>query len=172
MRLFGERLKLSRIAEVPQAYRRPRLILKLLTHPDSYTLSVNETIDREAALQLLQFGRAFPCILQAVWEADPVQGLVQVSKLDVTNAYHHGTVNPAQVGAYAYIIPLAPGDEGTIICINLVLTMGWVDLHKFFCAFSETLTDVQISLCQPTARYPRSQKPGQDPLTPRRASPI
>ena len=41
---------------------------------------------------MVQFGRAFPCILQAVWEADPAQGPFQVSKLDVTNAYHRGNV--------------------------------------------------------------------------------
>ena len=50
------------------------------------------------------------------------------------------------MGAFAYVIPLAPGDEGKIICINLVLSMGWVDFPKFFCAFSETLTDVSNAL--------------------------
>ena len=44
-----------------------------------------------------------------------------MSKLDVTDAYHR-------------------------ICINLVLPMGWVDSPKFFCAFSETLTDVANAL--------------------------
>ena len=63
---------------MPQAHRRPCLILNLLAQPDSNTLSVNETTDREAALELLQFGRAFPRILQAVWEADPVQVTVRV----------------------------------------------------------------------------------------------
>ena len=124
MRLFGEKLKLSRIAAVPQAHRRPRLILNLLAQPDSNTLSVNETTDREAAPESLQFGRAFPRILQAVWEAVPIQGPVRVSKLDVTDAYHRGTVKPAQVGAFAYVIPSAPGDEGIFICIDLVLPMG------------------------------------------------
>ena len=80
MRLFGEKLKLSRIAAVPQAHRRLRLILNLLPQPDSNTLSVNETTDREAAPESRQFGRAFPRILQAVWEADPIQGPVRVSK--------------------------------------------------------------------------------------------
>ena len=84
---------------------------------------------------MLQFGWAFPCILQALWEADPVQGPVRVSKLDVTYAYHRGTVNPAQVGAFVYVNPSAPGDEGIIICIDLFLLMGWVDPPKFFCAF-------------------------------------
>ena len=91
MRQCGEKLKLYCIATVPQAYRHPRLILNLLAQPDSNTLSVNETTDREAALESLQFGRSFPRILQAVWEADLVQGPVRVSKLDVTDAYHRGT---------------------------------------------------------------------------------
>ena len=91
---------------------------------------------------MLQFGRAFPRILQAVCEADPVQGLVRVSKLDVTDAYHRGIVKLVQVGTFAYVIPSAPGDEGIFICIDLVLPMGWVDSPKFFCAFLETLTEL------------------------------
>ena len=114
--------------------------------PDSDTPSVNETTNREAAPESMQFGRAFPRILQAVWEADPVQGPVRVSKLNVTDAYHRGTVNPAQLGVFAYVISSAPGDEGTIIYINPVLPMGGVDSPKFFCAFSETLTDVVNAL--------------------------
>ena len=34
MRLFGKRLELSRIAALPQAHCRPRLILNLLAQPD------------------------------------------------------------------------------------------------------------------------------------------
>ena len=105
---------------MPQSHRRPRLVLNLSAQPESDTPSVNETTDREAAPELLQLGRSFPHILQAVWGADPVQGPVRVSKLDVMDAYHHGTVKPAQVGTSAYVIPSAPEGEGKIICINLV----------------------------------------------------
>ena len=114
MRLFGKRLKFIHIAAVPQAHRRLRLILNLSAQPDSNTLSVNETTNREAAPELLQFGRAFPRILQAVWEADPIQGPVRVSKLDVTDAYHRGTGKPAQVGVFAYVTPLAQGYKGKL----------------------------------------------------------
>ena len=79
-------------------------------------------------------------------EADPVQDPVRVSKLDVTDAYHCSTVKTAQVGEFVYVIPSAPGDEFVIILIDLVLPMGWVDFPKFFCAFSETLTDVGNAL--------------------------
>ena len=131
---------------MPQEHFCLYLILNLLAHPDSDTPIVNGTTNRKTVPESLQFGRAFPCILQAVWEADPVQGPVRVSKLDITDAYHRGTVKPLQVGLFAYVIPSAPGDEQTIICINLVLPMGWVDSPKFLCAFSETLTDVANTL--------------------------
>ena len=129
-----------------QAHCRPRLILNLLAQLDSDTSSVNKTTDREASPESLQFGRAFPHILQAVWEADPVQGPVRVSKMNVTDAYHCSTVKPAQVGAFAYVIPSAPGDEGHIICINLFLPMGWSESPKFFCAFPETPIDMENTL--------------------------
>ena len=69
-----------------------------------------------------------------------------MSKLDITDTYHHGTVKPSQVGLFAYVIPSAPWDKGIFICIDLVLPMGWVDSPKFFCAFSETLIDVVNAL--------------------------
>ena len=107
IRIFGERLKLSRIAAVPQAHHRPRLILNLSAQPDSDTPSVNETTYREPVPELLQFGQAFPCILQDLYEADPGQGPVRFSKLDVIDAYHRGIIKPDQVGAFAYVIPSA-----------------------------------------------------------------
>ena len=78
IRLFGERLKISLIAVVTQAHLRLGLILNLLAQQDSGTPIVNETTNREAALELLQFGRASPHILQAVWKASPVQGPFRV----------------------------------------------------------------------------------------------
>ena len=83
----------------------------------------------------MQFGRAFHRIIQAIWEADPDKGPVQVPKLDVTDAYHRGTNRPSWVGAFTYVIPLA--DEGycIIICINLVLPMIWVDSPNYSCTF-------------------------------------
>ena len=86
----------------------------------------------------MQFVIAFPGILQAIWEADLEEGPVQVAKLDVMDMYHCGTLNPSQVGAFAYAIPSVPNNDVILICIDLVLPMVWVDSPKFFCAFSET----------------------------------
>ena len=101
VRFFGEKLKLSCIAAVLQDQYRQRIILNLSAMPDNETPSDNVNTDREIAPESMQFGRAFPRILQTIWEADLAEGLVRVSKLDVTDAYHHGTLKPSQVGAFA-----------------------------------------------------------------------
>ena len=49
--------------------------------------------------------RAFPCILQEIWKADPVEVPVRVSKMDVTDAYHRGTLRTSQVVSLAYVVP-------------------------------------------------------------------
>ena len=74
------------------------------------------------------------------------RGPSKFPKLDVTDSYHRGTLRPSQVGAFTYVVPAASGDDCLIICIDLVLPMGWVDSPKYFCAFSETLTDVANAL--------------------------
>ena len=46
VRVFVDKLKLSRIAASPQEHLRLRLILKLSAKPNEGTTSVNDTIDR------------------------------------------------------------------------------------------------------------------------------
>ena len=41
---------------------------------------------------------------------------------------------------FAYVVPAAARDNCVIIYINLVLPMGWMDLPKYFCTISKTLT--------------------------------
>ena len=56
--------------------------------------------------------------------------------MDVTDAYHCGTLQLAQLGVFSYVAPEASEDDCVIIYINLVLSMGWVESPKYFCAFS------------------------------------
>ena len=106
MRIFGENIKLSRIAEVPQAQFQTRLILNLPEKPDEGTPSVNDTTDREFASESMKFGRASPHILQMIWESYPAKVPVRVLKLDIPDAYNHSTLQPSQVGAFTYAVPL------------------------------------------------------------------
>ena len=94
----------------------------------------------------MQFGRSLPRILQEIWETCLEEGLVLVSKLNMIDAYHQGTLQLSQMGAFTYVVPSVPDDDFIIICINLVLSMGCVDSPKFLWYFSETLTDVANAL--------------------------
>ena len=85
VRVMGDKLKLSRIVLVPHEQNRPRLIPNL-SKINEGTPSVNETMNRKAAPVSMQLRRSFPCIIQAIWEADIVKVPVQVSKLDFKNA--------------------------------------------------------------------------------------
>ena len=64
----------------------------------------------------------------------------------MTDAYHRVTLQLSQVGAFAYVVPLALDNDGITICINLVLAMGWVESPKFLRAFPDTLTEVSNAL--------------------------
>ena len=71
VRLFGYKLKLSRIVMVPQESHRLRLIINLSEKPNEGTPIFNNTADREFAPESMQFGLAFPPILQSIWKAYP-----------------------------------------------------------------------------------------------------
>ena len=147
VRLFREKLNFSCIAAVTQAHCRPCLILNLSDQLNKETTSVNSTTDRDINPESMQFGRDFLRILQSIWEVDPEEGPVRVSKLDVTDAYHRGNLQLSQVGSFAYVAPSVPDDDVIIIiCIDLVLPMGQLESIKCFCTFSETLTNMANAL--------------------------
>ena len=66
--------------------------------------------------------------------------------MDITDAYHRGTLRTSQVGSFVYAVPSSATDDCVIICIDLVIPMGWVESPKYFCTFSETITDVANTL--------------------------
>ena len=112
---------------VVQANLRLHLILNLSVKPDEGMPSVNNINDRDITPDLIQFGQLLPRILQTIWVADPTKGPVRVSKLDVTDGYHRGTLWMSQMGSFAYVVPSDPEDDCIIIFINLVLLIVWVE---------------------------------------------
>ena len=159
-RIFGTRLRISRLASVPQKARKNRLICDSTAPPpggDSLlspqdrengitptpdTPAVNASTDKASAPSSMQFGPCLPRLLQKIWEADPAEGRVLLSKWDVSDAFHRCPLRPADVGAFAYVVPPLPGDATTYLCVDLVLPMGWVNSPPFFCAASETAADL------------------------------
>ena len=102
----------------------------------------------------MQFGPCLPRILQQIWEGDPQDGPVYLSKLDISNAFHRCVLGPSNVGAFSYVVPPLPSDNDIYLCVDLFLPMGWVSSSPFFCAASETAADLDNAYladdCLPT----------------------
>ena len=132
--LFGWRLRISRLASVPQANRKDRLICESTAPPPSgdyhlppsreYTPAVNVFTDMSMAPQAMQFGPCLPCILQQIWEADPQDGPVYLSKWDISDAFHRCVLLPVDVGAFSYFVPPLPFNTAIYLCVDPVLSMG------------------------------------------------
>ena len=88
----------------------------------------------------MQFGSCLPRLLQRIWEADPTDGPVFISKWDISDAFHRCHIHPEDVRTFAYVVPPIPSDQEPLLCIDLVLSMGWVNSPDQFCAMSKTVT--------------------------------
>ena len=107
--------------------------------------------------QAMQFGPCLPCILQQIWEAEPQDGPVYLSKWDISDAFQCCVLRPADVVAFSYVVPTFPSDTAIYVCVDLFLPMGWLSPPTFFCAASETAADHANTYladhCLPTPEY-------------------
>ena len=150
--LFGRRLRISRLASVPQANKKDRLICDSTASPPSGdsllptssedTPAVNVSTDRSVAPQAMHFGPCFPRILQKISEAYPQDGPVYLSKWDIIDTFHRCVLRPADVGAFSYLVSPLPSNTAIYLCVDLVLPMFWLRSPPFFCAASETAADL------------------------------
>ena len=72
----------------------------------------------------MNFGCAFTRIIQAIWEADPAEGPVRVSTINLTYSYHRSTLQPSQVGALTYVVKSGQDNDCIKNFIDMVLPMG------------------------------------------------
>ena len=152
--VFGDRICISRLASVDQANRKPRLICNYSAAPDDFTLAVNATTDKYAAPKAMQFGECLPRFLQKIWEADPSDGVMWLSKLYITNAFHRCLLRPGYIGAFTYVLPPLTTEISTLLCIDWVLPMGWVKYPDMLYAARETVADVANGyLLDPTSAF-------------------
>ena len=142
LRFFGRQLRISRLACLDQTNRKLRLICNSSEAPDATTKSVNDTTDTFTNPLAIQFGSCLTRLLQQIWEANPSEGPVFLSKWDISDAFHHCHIRPEDVGTFSYVVPPIPSGPQLLLCIDLVLPMGWVNSPDLFCATSETVTDL------------------------------
>ena len=110
----------------------------------------------------MQFGACLPCLLQNIWEAYLANGTVLLSKWEISDGFHRCLLRPADVGAFTYVVPPIPEDPAIYLCVDLILTMGWVNSPPFFCAASETATDLANAYLANSQTPCRSYAPAKD----------
>ena len=107
-----------------QANRKHCLICNSLAAPDDFTPAINASTNKSTASDAMQFGACLPRFLQKILEADPLDGPVWFSKLEISDAFHQCLLRPGDIGAFTYVLPPLPTYISTLMCIDLVLPMG------------------------------------------------
>ena len=131
-----EELRISPPGVVPQKDRRPRTIV-------DYTFSkVNDNTVPLAPNQAMQFGRAPQRIVAKTFLANPTHGPVRGMLADMSDAFYRAQLAPDGVAKLGVIVPALTKNEPPLIACPLTLPMGWKESPPWWCAISETITDL------------------------------
>jgi hypothetical protein len=128
-------LQISPMGIVPQRAQRPRVIV------DYSFLELSAETLNMAPRDTMQFGKAPKRILQAIIDADPAYGPINLFKVDIADGFYRIWLNTNGIPKLAVSLPALHGEE-PLVALPLVLPMGWTESPQFFCAATETVTDV------------------------------
>jgi len=140
-------LRLSPLGVVPQRDRHPCTIA-------DYTFSgvIGDTVPLTDHLPL-QFGWALLCILHKIITSDPAFGPVYLLKLDMADGFYRIHLAPHHVPLLGVVFPTLMG-QPALVAFPLALPMGWTSSPPFFCAATETVTDLTNTALQALHEQP------------------
>jgi hypothetical protein len=130
-----KRLRISPLGVVPQHDRRPHIIV------DYSFWGLNDETLKLSHQEAMQFGRALERIIAKVVLADPRYGPVKVIKIDIADGFYRIRVRTEDIPKLGVIFPHKEG-EAPLVAFPLVLPMGWTESPPYFCAATETVTDI------------------------------
>lgn len=143
---FPHHLKVSRVAIVPQANRRGRMILNLSapvklsgsrrSKPTSHP-SVNETTaeaDDQSAVQGL--GRIMPSLLLFMYET-PCTWEIRWQKIDLSDGFWRMIVQRGMEHNFVFQLPPKEGHDEKQYVVPSSLQMGWKNSPAYFCTVTE-----------------------------------
>ena len=94
----------------------------------------------------MQFGRTLHRILQKIIKANPRFGPVYLCKIDLADGFYRIWLLDRDIPKMAVTLPM---HNKHILAFPLVLPMGWKNSPPFFCAATETITDMtNAALCK------------------------
>jgi hypothetical protein len=102
---------------------------------------LNNEMLKLAHQEAMHFGNALEQILLQIVEANPKYGPVQLIKVDISDGFYRVCLNLTDIPKLAVSIPSLKGEE-PLLAFPLVLPMGWTEYPPYFCAATETVTDL------------------------------
>jgi len=106
----------------------------------TYT-GVNQASALLAPIHAMQFGNTFRRVLQRIAYANPSHGPVLLAKIDLSDGYYRVPLSPQAALELAVVLPPLE-NHPPLVGIPLMLPMGWKLSPPYFCAFTETATDI------------------------------
>ena len=103
--IFGTAICIFCLASVDQINHKPRLICNFIEEPNDITPLVSASTDKAPAPKVIQFVPCLAHILQKIWESDPVDVPVWISKWDISDAFHRCNLCLSYIRKFTYIIP-------------------------------------------------------------------
>jgi hypothetical protein len=93
----------------------------------------------------------------------PRNGPPLLAKLDLADGYYRVPITATAALHLAVLLP-DDGPYGPLIALPLSLPMGWAQSPPFFCAYTETVTDIAKSTnpATPHPLLPATQSPAPD----------
>jgi hypothetical protein len=128
-------LRISPMGAVSQRARRARIIV------DCSFQGLNDETIKMAPREAMQFGKALKRILQAIVDANLKHGPVHLIKVDIAGGFYRIWLNVHDIPKLAVAIPTLYGEE-PLLALPLVLPMRWTESPPYFCAATETVTDI------------------------------
>jgi hypothetical protein len=147
-------LRLAPSGVVPQRERRPRPIMDYSFY---HTNQASAPIDPTHAMQ---FGRTLKRLLQRIVYCNPRHGPPLLAKIDLADGYYRIPLSPSAALWLAVVIP-SDDPHLSLVGIPLTLPMGWSQSPPYFCAFTETVTDIANNSPLPSSHpvYRTTQQP-------------
>jgi hypothetical protein len=140
-----DNLRLAPAGVISQRDRRPRPIM-------DYTFyGTNQQTTPHAPYQAMQFSAALQRMLQRIVFCDPSHGPPLLAKVDLADGYYRVPLSPQASLALGVVIPNdQPHNAECLIALLLTLPMGWALSPPYFCAYTETVADMNNNSSQST----------------------
>ena len=61
--------------------------------------------------------------------------------MDISDVFHRCNLSLSYVGWFIYVVPPLPEDTSILLCINLLLFVGWLNSTDFFCDAAKIVVD-------------------------------